>query len=197
MEFLTTLFGGCQTIIDLGCGLGRHACRLSARGLTVIGVDAAPKPNGLNFRYVKSDLSQIPCESESADALYSMYSSLDYDRDISKQLREWSRIAKPKAILVIDLANRGSRLKLARDSFEGGKGRMISLRFRERRYQCNLSRRWNVISVHSFSYPEPRLPWMLTALAEAGWHNQSVFGDFDFSAYTTKSPRLIVVACRR
>lgn len=37
----------CSTLLDLGCGVGRHACYLASRGFAVHAVDASP--SGLNF----------------------------------------------------------------------------------------------------------------------------------------------------
>lgn len=35
---------GARSVLDIGCGTGTLACRLVARGVTVVGVDPAPAP---------------------------------------------------------------------------------------------------------------------------------------------------------
>lgn len=197
VDFVARRLDHASTIVDLGCGAGRHARRLSAQGFDVIGVDAAPSPRETNFLYIRSDLSAIPLETGSVDGLYCLYSSMGYDGDIEAQLDEWARVAVQGATLVIDLANRGPVLRFAQDSFDNGAGYMVSIRFRDQRYQVNFSRLIGIAAIHAFSYPEPSVETMVATLTRSGWITQKIYGNFDDSGFTTSSPRMLLLACRR
>lgn len=194
-DFVARHLAHATTIVDLGCGAGRHARRLSARGFNIIGVDAAPGPRETSFLYIRSDLSSIPLKAGSVDGLYCLYSSMGYDRDIETQLDEWARVAAQGATLVIDLANRGPILRFAQDSFDNGAGYMVSIRYRDQRYQVNFSRLRGLVSIHAFSYPEPSVETMVATLAKFGWITEKIYGDFDDSGFTTSSPRMLLRTC--
>lgn len=196
VAFLSTIIPAVARVVDLGCGTGRHAVRLAAIGYEVIGVDIAPPPAQQNFHYIRADISRIPISSHSVDALICMYSSAAYDVPLKVQLREWSRIARSGANLVLDFANRGPRVKIGTDPLPAGVGWMLSVRCRQRRYQINMALQRREISFHSLSYLEPRLNWILDSLSTTEWKLKAVYGDYNASPFTSSSKRLLVHACR-
>jgi len=199
VRFVAGLAAAHSGIVDLGCGSGRHARRLSALGYDVIGVDAAPAgPAGPTdgYRRLQADLAAIPLPSASCSFLICLYSSAGYDGQLDIQLQEWARIAVPGASLLLDFASRGRRFKWASDQFPGGAGRMLSVRWCERRYQVNVSWHTGTLRLHSFNYVEPSFAVLHGALQSAGWKPAAVFGDYDGSELRSDSARLLVRACR-
>lgn len=79
VEFLTDALAlvGDRTLVDVGCGTGRHARTFSGRGISVVGVDlsagllaaAAQHRGGI---WVQADARQLPLASASVDAIMSV-----------------------------------------------------------------------------------------------------------------------------
>lgn len=183
------------TVLDLGCGNGRHARRLHDLGFRVAGVDLQATPRS-GFPYVRADISRLPFGTASVDACICLYTSAGYNAPLQHQLREWSRVTRAGGTLVLDLANRRRRVRAGVDRLPGGLGFMLSARARGRRFQVNVAVRRRRVGLYHLSYPEPRFAAVTAAVRAAGWSIETVFGDFDGSPWSRRSPRTLVWACR-
>jgi malonyl-CoA O-methyltransferase len=106
-EAIGDVFG--LTILDLGCGTGRHALRLAAAGAEVTAVDfsegmlaeARRKPGADRVRFVVHDLHEpLPMPAGSFDRVVSGL-VLEHLRDLSGFFREARRMLKPGGRAVI------------------------------------------------------------------------------------------------
>jgi len=102
------------SMLDLGCGAGRHARQLAARGFKVTGLDlaansieAAKRFEGRTLRFQRHDM-RVPFGSRSYDCVFSFFTSFGYFDDPAEQsavVRNIARSLKPGGRLVLDYLN--------------------------------------------------------------------------------------------
>ena len=107
------------TVLDAGCGLGRHSVRLAQRGLTVFGLDFAPSALGLAGQYIKdqsnpldirlaaADLLQIGVQDNAIDNVMS-WGVLVHIPEVERALGELVRVLRPGGKLVLIEVNKSS-----------------------------------------------------------------------------------------
>jgi SAM-dependent methyltransferase len=103
-----------STMLDLGCGAGRHAKWLAAKGFDVTGLDLAPssirsakKYQKANLHFAKHDMRD-PFGENSFDYIFSFFTSFGYfksDRENHKVVRNILHALKPGGSLVLDYLN--------------------------------------------------------------------------------------------
>ena len=104
---------GCA-VLDLGCGSGRHARHLAARGFNVTGIDLSPdslarartRP-GPYVRFVEQDMRR-PFGDGAFDFVLNLFTSFGYfdDRgDHATVVRNIARALRPGGTLVLDYLN--------------------------------------------------------------------------------------------
>jgi SAM-dependent methyltransferase len=100
--------GSCT--LDLGCGEGRLARALTARGHRVVGVDSSPTLIALAAHDdapttgVRADLAALPLGGDTADLAVASMSLHDVD-DLDGALREVARVLRPGARLVLAIVH--------------------------------------------------------------------------------------------
>jgi len=104
------------SMLDLGCGAGRHARQLAARGFNVTGLDLAARSietarqfEGRNLRFRRHDM-RVPFGSRAYDYVFSFFTSFGYFDDPAEQtavVRNIARSLKPGGHLVLDYLNTG------------------------------------------------------------------------------------------
>jgi len=121
VRFLNDLFQehGCKGIIDIGCGTGNHAVRLSKLGYEVTGVDisqtmlkiAKEKDKEAKIRFIQGDMRKlekaIP-KGEKFDAavcLGQVLSNLITDKDVQAFLNGLHKIIKKNGLFVSNARN--------------------------------------------------------------------------------------------
>ncbi|MBI3741767.1 MAG: class I SAM-dependent methyltransferase [Chloroflexi bacterium] len=103
------------TILDLGCGEGRHARELSARDYRVTGIDVNPralkKAHAMDSRtkFVELDMRELEKLSNRFDAAICMWQSFGYfDQETNANvLEQISCKLNPRGRLILDIYNRG------------------------------------------------------------------------------------------
>ncbi len=113
----------CKTILDLGCGNGRHIKYLAKKYFFVVGADIAEdvlktaRKNVKKAALLKSDMEKMPFLDGSFDAVISI-STIEHARieKIRKTLKEIKRILRHNGILIVltepedGSANRGGKI---------------------------------------------------------------------------------------
>jgi SAM-dependent methyltransferase len=107
-----------QRVLDLGCGHGRIANRLAARGAHITGLDATPlfiqrarasaaELALTNAEYVEGDMRALPFNSSTYDTVISWFTSFGYfdDDENRRVLDEARRVLKPGGRLAIETNN--------------------------------------------------------------------------------------------
>ncbi|MFT6398254.1 MAG: SAM-dependent methyltransferase [Bradymonadia bacterium] len=104
-------------ILDVGCGIGRHAIELASRGMSVIGVDKSrtflsrgledASARDLDVKFLLGDMRELDFQSE-FDGVYCVNTTFGYFDDSTNYdvLRRMVRALKPGARLLIDQSNR-------------------------------------------------------------------------------------------
>ena len=104
-------------VLDLGCGYGRHAMELAARGYHVVGLDLSlplllrgadeAQRRGLTINFVHGDMRELDFDSQ-FDGAYCVFSTFGYfdDETNKKTATNLARALKPGAKVVLDILNR-------------------------------------------------------------------------------------------
>jgi SAM-dependent methyltransferase len=100
-------------ILDVGCGFGRVAGPLAARGYRVTGIDFSPTQLRLaeqknpGPRYIEADMRRPP--PGPYDAVINLFSSFGYfedPREDAAALAAWAGCLRPGGVLVMELMHR-------------------------------------------------------------------------------------------
>lgn len=103
---------GRERILDLGCGIGRHAVFFAEQGFEVEAMDLSPegiarveavaKERSLSIRTTLGDMVSLPFDTGSFDGVIAFHSIYHTDRNgIEKVISEIQRILKPGGGLFI------------------------------------------------------------------------------------------------
>jgi SAM-dependent methyltransferase len=104
-------------LLDVGCGYGRHAMELAARGHHVVGLDSSlpllirgadeAQRRGLTINFVHGDMREITFENQ-FDGAYCLFSTFGYfdDETNKKTAQNIARALKPGARFVVEVLNR-------------------------------------------------------------------------------------------
>jgi len=135
VEMIADLFQeeNVETVLDLGCGMGRHSIYLAKRGFTVTATDISPKGieitaqkaqlEGLAITTVCHDFRDIPFENDSFDAVLSVWTSgHGLKADMIKNANEMLRVTKQGGMIFVDYVskkdgNYGRGTPIEKDTF--------------------------------------------------------------------------------
>ena len=217
VEFIASVLGlqPGAPVLDLACGLGRHAIGMAKLGYKVTGVDFNPryleiaaeqaKLVGANVRWVHADMRALPFSGEFEGA-YSFFTSFGYFSDTENEavLGEIARSLRTPGVLLLDLAHRDWILTHPRqrtwDQREDG-----SLVVEEVSFDLRTSRvtsRMTMIAdtgprvIKEFDLRTYTCAELESMLRRQGFAVRSVWGGADRSSYSTESRRLVMLAGR-
>tara|TARA_R110002096_G_scaffold350395_2_gene543468 strand:- start:39883 stop:41847 length:1965 start_codon:yes stop_codon:yes gene_type:complete len=104
-------------LLDVGCGYGRHAMELAARGYHLVGLDSSlplllrgadeAQRRGLTINFVHGDMREMTFESQ-FDGAYCLFSSFGYfdDETNKRTAQNIAKALKPGARFVVEVLNR-------------------------------------------------------------------------------------------
>jgi SAM-dependent methyltransferase len=118
-QFVVDVLGvqpGAQ-LLDLGCGYGRHAMELAARGFHLVGLDLSlplllrgadeAQRRGLSINFVHADMRELDFDAQ-FDGVYCLFSTFGFfdDETNKKTATAVARALKPGGRAVIEVLNR-------------------------------------------------------------------------------------------
>jgi SAM-dependent methyltransferase len=201
-----------MNILDLCCGIGRHALELARRGYKVTGVDrtkvyldkaiAAAREENLNIEFIRNDMRDF-IRPESFDTVLSMFTSFGYfedDRDDLKVLTNVLDSLKPGGRFIMHTKGKEvlARVFLPRDWSERDDHLVL--------YERELSDDWSMMNLtitliknnqrkklhlrhRLFSAAE-----LKSKASEAGFQNIKAYGSLDGAPYDNNADFLVFVA---
>lgn len=200
-------------ILDVGCGHGRHANELSARGHTVVGVDLVQgfldvaaeeaRRRGLSTQFLRGDARALPWEAE-FDRVICLFDVLGFFReeDNLAVLRGVARAMKPGGMFCLDVRNRdtmvrhlppttvlekGRDLMIDRHHFDTVTGRLVDQRIIVRDGVTKSL----PFSIRLYCYTE-----ISALLGSVGLSVLRAYGDFRCAPLSLQHSRMVVI-CRK
>jgi SAM-dependent methyltransferase len=201
-------------VLDVPCGVGRHAVELAERGLRVTGVDATKAyldaarervrevDMETNVELVEADMRKFR-RSEAFDAVLNVYTSFGYfeDRgDDERTARNFYESLKPGGTLVMSLTSKEVLAgKFEKRTWGERDGTYVLEEHEVRDDWSWMENRWIVVAdgaVREFTVSH-RLysAFELSDLLErVGFDEVTVYGDLDGSDFDENAEKLVVVA---
>lgn len=201
-------------VLDIGCGMGRHALALAELGYRVSGVDlseellaeaVAHNADGL-VRFSQGDMRALPYENGTFRATVNLFTSFGYfteEADSEQVLREIRRVLRSDGQFLIDFLN-SAHVEKHLVPYSSRVDEPTGLVIVERR---SVADGWvtKQIEIGSADVPartyEERvrlfpLGWFERALAQAGLQIDRVYGDYEGGGYNPDSSERMIIAGR-
>jgi len=194
-------------ILDLACGIGRHMQELQAAGYHTVGCDLSyvllrtgssdygPMP------VARADMRHLPFCTASFGGLVNFFTSFGYfssEEENTKVVREMARVLAPGAPFLFDYLNVHRELKklVEREVLSTPMGdvqleRWFDPNDRSFNKRITIGQKRYLERVRGYDLAE-----ISTMFAASQLTIRAAFGDFDGSAFTDASPRLILVGSK-
>jgi SAM-dependent methyltransferase len=115
LETLVALLPSGSDVLDVGCGYGRIAVPLAARGYSVTGLDVAPnllraarqsaRWRGVPVRFVQASMTSMPLPDQTFDAVVSLWTAfyeLLLESEQVAALSEMRRVLRPGGVGIVE-----------------------------------------------------------------------------------------------
>jgi SAM-dependent methyltransferase len=201
-----------RTILDLGCGRGRHSITLAQRGYQVTGIDLSKKAikkakriagqkNLKNVDFLVRDMRDpLP---KQFDAIVNLFTTFGYfleDEENRRVLRNTNKMLKQGGVLFLDYLNPHYVEKNLVPSESGMYGNLTYNVTRE----INDGMVFKTIQFSDDSLDEPvkyrervklyDLEWFRDVLTESDYTIVETYGNYEGAPFLVESPRMIIVA---
>ena len=191
-------------VLDLACGKGRHLDELRSAGYRAAGCDLSftlLRAGALEYGQLpvaRADMRSLPFCSDSFAGLVNFFTSFGYfatEEENLQVVREMARVLRGGAPLLFDYLNLARELKklVQRETRETPMGTVRIERWFDPSDQ-SINKR---ITIGDKRYLERVRGYELDEISSmfesCGLAIRDAFGDFDGSAFTADSPRLILV----
>ena len=196
-------------LLDLACGLGLHALRFAEKGVPPVGLDySAPllelaRARNDSLPLVRGDMRSLPFRDGSFSSVVNFFTSFGYflrETDNVAVVAEIERVLAPRGRFLCDTFGRDYVIaRLIPEESRASAGREYRIRRWWNPETLRVEKEIEVRrggSTETFresvrAYTAEELAEMLR---EAGLTVEATWGDFDGSAWTAQSPRLILLA---
>jgi SAM-dependent methyltransferase len=210
-QLLALVDGEPQTVLDLGCGPGRHALPLADAGLTVTAVDTSPSLlaqleaalDGRDIEIVEADMREFT-RAEAFDLVVVMWTSFGYFTDEADHARVLDNIRtslKPGGRLVLDLVGIEYLCRNLEPVHltEYDDGRVLIERPDLTDHMTRLDNQWMLIDgervhYHDFSHRVWSAGEISGLIRQQGLEVVGVHGDYEGADYDIDAERLVVIA---
>ena len=195
------------SILDLGCGAGRHAKYLASKGFCVTGLDlaessirTAQRSERPGLRFLRHDM-RLPFGRQAFDYVFNMFTSFGYFDDAAEHQRVLQNIAtalRSGGLLVLDYLNvRPAEARQVPSEIK----EIGDVTYRVTRWNdaTHFYKRIEVDHVEHVEHVERVAKFTLgdftKMLAGVGMSIEAVYGDYALRPYdAASSPRLILMA---
>jgi SAM-dependent methyltransferase len=199
-----------SSMIDLGCGAGRHAKHLASKGFVVTGIDLsfssihkAMKLQTANLQFYRRDM-RTPFGQGLFDYVFNFFTSFGYFTDVKDNnlvLQNIFNALKPGGLVVIDYLNVPVAEKrivaLENKNIDGV--RYAITRWHDKNFFFKKIHIEDAIAGEPYEYIEQVSKFSLShfekMLSDHGFRIKNVFGNYQLDPYNSeRSERLIVMA---
>ncbi len=215
IEFLeqTLSLNNCSTILDLGCGRGRHSITLARRGYKVKGIDiseeavkkASAKANEIGLDNIEFEVRDMRNPlPEIFDAIVNLFTTFGYfeqDQENLKVLDSVVKMLNQDGIFVLDYLN---ARKVRSGYKQEDEGEFQGIKYHIRRYVKNNSIHKDIVFsgdrlTRNRGYSERvklyDLEWFEEEMEKRNLQIENVYGDYKGSEFDPhSSPRLLIIS---
>ena len=217
---------GARRVLDAACGTGMHALALARRGFAVVGADLSAgmidraRVNaanaGVDVRFEVAGFGELSARVEAGfDAVLCLGNSLPHlltPAELAAGLADFAACLRPGGMLLIQNRNFDAVLAcrerwMGPQAYREGEGEWLFLRFYD--FEPDGTLIFNLVTLHREGYGQwtqrvtstslRPLRWeeLTTALATAGFHGLTCWGDMHGASFDPdRSPNLVVSARR-
>ena len=198
------------SVIDVGCGTGRHCKHLASKGFEVTGIDLsfsnikeAKKIERKSLQFFRHDM-RLPFGNNNFSYVFNFYTSFGYFNESSEHdivIKNMSRALKPGGVLVLDFLNAPYAEKhlIAEETREIDGIRYLINRWSDEEY---INKKISMDDIHmqeQFHHIEKVIKFRLRDFQRMFAANcllmKNVFGDYGLNKYDPdNSPRMIMIA---